>query len=282
MISKDQIKDLLYSPSDWPDVAKGKPPFYKYSITSDGKSFYIFGANHARDPEDKMFPLLREFWNDFIQNDLNSKKILLVEGGIRRLRESETEAIERDSESGLLTLWADHNKVMVESIEPTLNDELSQLLTHFNKNEIAYYYFIRTVHQWLRLPKGQSGFEEYITKSLTHNAETFGWTNYDFSLTHMKELHVKYFSRDFDNDLETKDETCFLNLFISVKDRSNINRIGAELATIRNIHMVLKIQERWMAGFSIFTALGQSHVILQERAIRRILEAAACPKRQQL
>jgi|GEM_PF-1039900 len=267
-----KIYDLLHLSSEWSKIARGKRGFYRYKITRKNQVAYFFGTNHSRDPHDEQYSQLKEFWSEFVQESTGKSPVVIMEGGVRRVHSSEEEAIHRDSEGGMIAYLAHPLGITLQSAEPPLQSVLSSLLKTFTKDEIAYYYFIRVVHQWMNLPSSRIPIEEYLEKDLIRNQISFNWRDFDFSLQHMKNLHLQYFGSDFDLDIKSKSKEYFLNLFISIKITTNINRIGVELAMLRNVYMVQVCAELWSQGKSIFAAFGNSHTILQERALRELLK----------
>lgn len=267
----DTIRSLLHTPGEWEYVSKGKGGTHRFSIVNGSQVAFFFGANHSRNPDDEQYALLKEYWQEFVHASRDTSAVVYIEGGVRQLHVDEREAITRDSESGLLVLWAHREGIAAASAEPDARDEIAGLTATFSRDHIAYYYFIRTVHQWLRLPKDKPPYAAYVGGSLQRHEAHRGWEGYDFSLAHMERIHQEVTGNDFMRDLENRDSAYFLNIFVSIRNDSPINAVGAELATIRNVAMVHKVCDAWQSGKSVFAAFGNSHVILQERALRTLL-----------
>jgi|SRR3989344_128962 len=271
-IIKTRIRDLLYTPGQWGEVAKGKGGQYTVAIVNSQnvkQLAYFFSANHSFDPNNEQYEKLRSFWKQFTEHADNP--IVFMEGGIHPVLPNDEVAIRRESESGLITRWAHELNISIRSAEPPDLEQMQQLSLTFSRDEIAYYHFIRSVHQWLGQGDNMKALDVFIGKTLEHYGKVWNWNDFDFSLEHMKQLHRTFTGSDFDSDLASQSRDYFLNIFISIKDTSVINRIGSELATLRNIHMVALFLEAWQQGYSIFASLGGSHVILQERAVRTLL-----------
>lgn len=270
-IIEARIRNLIYTPEQWKKIAVGKKE-YEIIINNSkniGQLAYFFGANHSFDPNNKQYERLRAFWKQFTEHAKNP--IVFIEGGVRPVLPSDEIAICRESESGLIVRWVYGLNIPVQSAEPSDLEQMQKLSLAFSRDEIAYYYFIRSVHQWLSRDDNMETIDIFIGKTLQHYDKEWNWNDYDFSLDHMKKLHHTFTNSDFDNDFSLQDRNYFLNIFISIKDTGVINRVGSELATLRNVHMVMLFLEAWQQGYSIFAALGGSHVILQERAVRTLL-----------
>lgn len=272
-IAKTRIRDLLYTPEQWKKISAGKKRPYKVIIvdSQDIKQVaYFFGANHSFDPNNEQYEKLQAFWKQFIERAKNP--IVFMEGGIHPVLPSDKIAIRRESEGGLIARWAHKLNIPIRSAEPSDFEQMQKLSLVFSRDEIVYYYFIRSVHQWLGQSEGKNSFDIYIDNILQHYGQVSVWHNFDFSIKNMKELHNKFTGNDFDKDLILRNRDYFLNIFISIKNTSSINRVGSELATLRNIQMVYLFLESWQKEHSIFAALGGSHIVMQERAIRTLLE----------
>ncbi len=270
MPSIHQITTLLHSPKDWKSIAQDKGAFYRYTISKGDHVAFFFGTNHARDPQNGMYPLLKDFFTKFSTHADPRSTIVLMEGGVRTPSPTLEESIIKNAEGGAIAFWSKELGYAVESIEPTTKEQVARLEERFTKDEIAYYYFIRMVHQWKRTHGDPVPFEAYIEKSLERDAKNFDWQGYDHSLEHMKELHQRFFDTSFEEVL-LKNTEQILDLFVGIKDTTRINQVGAELSEIRNRVMVEKVVTAWREGKSVFAALGDSHVILQERALRALL-----------
>jgi hypothetical protein len=95
----------------------------------------------------------------------------------------------------------------------------------------------------------------------THKRRT-GWDGYDFSLSHMIELHDQTHDHSFSmNDLD-----CF-------KTSSNPDKspVPDKLSAFRDQSIVQAIFDRWQEGYSIFIVYGSGHWVTQRGALETIL-----------
>lgn len=262
MEEKD-IESLLYSYDEWKAVSKKIP--YSFTVEKNGQYLYYFGANHSHDPKNEQFPVLREFWKDFLEKTDGKNGVVFVEGGLRKLLEDEEMAIKWDSESGFITFLANSAHVSVYCPEPNRTEEREELLKKFSKEEVQYYYFARVAHAWHRRdPK--PNFEEYIGSYLEINKADSKWEDFDFSFEHMKLIHRKLFGADFENN----EQFSFKNINPTVEN-SVINKVARACSTHRNVHVVAEILKFWKEGKNIFVVFGGAHAILQEPALRRLI-----------
>jgi hypothetical protein len=262
-MEETDIEPLLYSYEDWKTVYKKIP--YCFKIEKNRQYTYYFGANHSHDPKNEQFPILKEFWGDFVEKINDRKSVVFIEGGLRKRIESEDTAIKEDSEAGLVTFLAHTAGIPAYCPEPDATKERESLLKKFSKEEIQYYYFARVAHAWHRRnPKPD--FEEYIGHYLKQDEADSKWEDFDFSMGNMKMIHKTLFGVDFEND----EKFSFQNINPATEN-SVINKVARACSTYRNVHIVSEILKFWKEGKSVFVVFGGAHAILQEPALRELL-----------
>lgn len=267
MDKMEQIKALMHSYADWQTVGNKKQP-YHIELQKGNQYFYYFGANHSRDPQNFQYPELKKYWQEFLEKTHSTNIIVLVEGGIRKVRENENEAIQKDSEAGLITFLATQAGVHSDSPEPSRNEERNELTKQFTKEEVQYYYFARVAHQWDGLPNPRPSFEEYMGRFLGRDKLGSNWPDFDFSMENMKQIHKTI----FDTALDENNKEFFYSIINPTSEKSVINKVARACSTIRNIYTILKIEEFWRQHKNIFVVFGMAHLILQEPALRELLK----------
>lgn len=267
MTTRAQIKSLLYSYSEWEKVGS-KPQPYHIEIEKNGQWLYYFGANHSRDPENFQYSVLRQRWYDFLEKTGGENAVVLVEGGLRKVRPDENTAILKDSEGGLISYLAHLADIPLESADLSRSDELQALTKQFTKEEVQYFYFSRGINDWLHRPTPKIKFKKLADWILESNKKASLWTDFEFTLEHMERIHKSIFGTDF--DYTNKD--FFESTQHPIIMRSVINRIKVADSEFRDTYIVSQIKKHWDEGKNIFVVLGRSHLILQERALRTLLK----------
>lgn len=262
----EQIKSLLHSYADWQTIGNKKQP-YHIEIRKGDQFLYYFGSNHSRDPQNFQYPELKKYWQDFLEKTHSKNSIFLGEGGIRKISKDENMAIHKDAEGGLVTLLAHQAQISIESPEPNSHDERQELVKQFSKEEVQYYYFARTVHQWLNIPDSRPDYKEYMSRFLVRDEKDSRWAGFDFSFENMERIHKTIFGTDFNY----QDRDFFYSIINPTKDTSIINTVAGACSLYRNIYIVARIEELWKGGKNIFVVFGFAHLILQERALRKLL-----------
>lgn len=237
---------------------------YTFSVSN---VLYYFGERHSFDPIDEQWGSEKVFWQSFLEATQGHKRIVFVEGRKRPVSESEEQGILRDGGMGFITYLAHQEGVDTHCPEPNRSQERQDLLKQFSREESQYYYFARVVGQWNRNKEPKPDFEEYMNRFLENDRIDTGWTNFDFSIEHMKEIHKVLFHTDFDmNDLEF-----FHTICNPTKTSTVINRVARASANMRDTHIVQEIQKYIADGYSVYVQFGGTHAVIQEPLIREVL-----------
>ena len=169
------------------------------------------------------------------------------------------EAIKKHGEQGLLTLLADQEGIEKISPEPDEVLEIKELVKHFSKEDIEYYYFARVVAQWNRLID-KPDFEEYLNRYLTRDGKNSGWTDFEFTIENMAKIHDKTHDHKFDSE----NYQCFYR-----DSAPNVNPVADY--PFRDEHILNEILKYWKQGKSIFVVFGSGHAIVLEKALNTLL-----------
>lgn len=238
-------------------------PYIFESALNDQKLIF-FGANHSRDPSNFQYPILAELWKTYSERFEPHKCIVLVEGGKRFYPEPTLdEAVINGSEGSFISYLAFEKKIRIECPEPSRDIINTHLERSFSLDEIQYYYFARVVHQWSRFLDKPS-FDDYIDKCLKHDEIENGWQNYDYSFTHMMNLHKKFFRTKFDYH----DSNFFYSHINPFMYTSVINEVSYDEGRYRDIHIVKEILKYLSLGLSPFAVFGSGHAVVQEQALK--------------
>lgn len=149
---------------------------YTISAVIHGQNVEFNGMNHVNNPEDASLNRVEQRLNNFIQTSTNP--IVFVEGGMCDVAGLDRDsAIQKYSEPGLITKVALDAGVEVQSPEPPIEEEVSELLKLFSPNQIMQYYFSRQLFQWYRNKDQDSEMgsaQEYIDNKMQRYATVPG------------------------------------------------------------------------------------------------------------
>ncbi len=236
-------------------------PPYVIHINKGSQNLYFLGCKHSYDPLHPQFPRILKLWKQFLEESRDRDKAVMVEGGVRPIKNSQDETITISGEGGLLCFLADKEGVPALSPEPDEKTHRQEWLKVFSRDEIQYTVFADYVSQWNRVID-KPDFRGYIQNFLDQNKEDYGWDDFDFSLDHMISLH------DNQNDHPFDPETC-RECMAKVSHLNN--PVSAEGMTIRDEAIVTKIKELWEEGKNIFVVYGSGHAFTCEPALRKLL-----------
>jgi len=238
---------------------------YPFEIKTTDQVLSYFGARHTYDPHHPEIPLIKEAWNSFLSETRPEHRIALVEGGVPDSSENEEEAITKNGEIGLVVYLAKKDGVRVESPEPPVAFEVVALLKQFSKEEILYYYVSRAADQWARTDR-QAEMLQYILRVVSDEAEALG-LKVDI-LTTLKETHQKLFGTALNlHDLEH-----FNRASDPVHISSASNEVARATSILRDTYILQVTEEKWREGKDLFIIYGQTHAVMQEPAIRHMIE----------
>ncbi len=265
MTKISEIKNFL---SNWDDIRNqltGDPITFK--IQKNNQYLYYFGSNHTFDPNHPQFKELNTFFDNFIKDTNKNNRLVAVEGGVRPVEKTANEAIQNQAESGYACFLASQDNIRAISPEPERKDEMEGLLDKFTRDEIQYYYFARVVHQWNR-KNPKPDFEEYMSRFLQNDKYESGWNEYDFSITHMKEVHENIFGTKFDEH----DMMFFYNAVNPVDLNYITNKYSRAMGINRDAFIVKTLIDEWNKGNSIFVVFGSGHALTERKALEEFLK----------
>ena len=245
----------------------GRGP-YTFEIDNGQQALFYFGGNHSRDPQNEQYLKLREYWQKFLSKTEGKPRIVLVEKELRRVGSDENTTIQNGSEGSLVSLWAGQKEIPLACPEPNLSEVYSRTVTEFSLDLVAYYEFSVAHSNWLRYPEprdGQQAFVNFIERFFDWIKTKPEWTDYDWSLDKMKNMHRELFKEEFDENRRNN----YINPNL---DETIINKIARFESDIRDIHIVSEIQKYWKEGKNILVVFGSGHAIIQEPALRELLQ----------
>lgn len=243
---------------------------YFYFVKSSNQFLYYFGSKHTCDPIHPQFEFLQKEWQDFLQKTSNEKSVVIFEGNVNSKNLTTLtlkEVIQKYGEFGAIVFWANQEHIPCFRPEPTIEYEAEKLLKEFSKEEIFYFYIIRGLVTWQRAV-ARKEFDEFIKANIKRYQDIFNWANFDFSFDAVKKIHKQIFSKEFD----LNDKEYIAKIPSPSFNDSRINEIARKSSTIRNIAILDCIEKYWLEGYNIFVVYGANHAVMQERAIKDMVE----------
>ncbi len=259
---------LLLSDEEYQKKFKnGHKTPYTYEIARKGQSIFYFGAEHSRDPGITQWKELERYWNQFLKSTLENR-IVLLEGPERPpLRDlTQEEVIKQFGEVGLMMLFANKEGVQISWPDFSMQQEAEQLAKQFDADLVTYFIFARSAGAWLRLDTGET-FEAVINKAMINTARRIGRAPH--SIEFYANIHRQVFSRD----LSASEKETLMRAAAPIYHDSVINEIARTSTRLRNEHIASEIEKCWQDGKSVFAVFGSSHAVIQEKALKSLLES---------
>lgn len=236
-----------------------------FEIKNDKQVLFYFGANHSRNPADPQYPALKEYWNKFLEATKDKEKIVLIEGRLRPLIEGEEKAITNGSEGSFITLLAHRAGVPI-ACPDISGDELMERLPDSNEDEVLLYWFLGWLNNFQKHADPKPDFEKSAQMWCDNQKPRKMWKNVEISLPRLKELYKKIIGRDFD---ENKDPNDLVN---PNKTETAINKVARAQSDLRDANIASEIERYWNESKNIFVVFGRGHLIIEEPALRMVLQ----------
>ncbi len=236
---------------------------YTFIVSKEDQYLFYFGANHSCDPQNMQYPVLKKFWDQFVNQMQAQKKecVVLVEGSLRGgpFVSEEDSIINGGGEGGLITFLANKHMIGIECPEPPEEYLYSKLIEKFSQDEIKYKTFAQQVLQFNRHKKTdpELNFDCFISRYKEDQ---------DY-LEKMKLIHVTLFNEPFN----PHDEMFFYHITNPVETKTVINHVCRQASTMRDAYIVDYIKKLVRQNKNIFIAYGATHSIMQESALRNAM-----------
>jgi len=235
---------------------------YIIRLQSHAGTLLYFGSRHSFDPDDPQMDTLSRVFSDF------SPDVVYTEAFPEQIDSlSRPEAIKRSGEFGLTWKLAGENDIPVYSLEPDRADEVAYLqMQIWSDTQIVLFYTLRQVAQSHQQQLSMD-LSIVVPKYLTSLNQRFGLTG----PTTIEEFEqaVNRLLPGVDN-WQTIPGSYF---YPGPQDPEYFtNRIATDSNIFRDRHHVNMITEAVQEGKKVFAVAGSTHAVMQEPALRSILD----------
>lgn len=234
-------------------------PYILELASGKGRLVY-FGARHTYDPNDPQLARIEKLWL-MLEPDLAFFEGADPENIPAPVKTREE--VVRGGEPGFVLFLASRDGVPVKTLEPSRRDEIALLLEKYSAEEVKVFYVLRQV------PEFKSGQHDETIESYTRNV--LGWLSLSPELkgaprtiAELKASSARLFPQLA--DWREAPQTWF-DPAVS-PPLTYLNHISRQLSEFRDRHMLVLLTEQVAQGKRVFAAVGASHVVMQERALR--------------
>ncbi len=230
-----------------------------FEIEKEGQLLFYFGANHSHDPENYQYPVLREYWNRFLETTINKERLILVEDTQRSIQIDEVTAIKCGAEGDFVSFLGAQTNIKNISPDITL-EKLAKKFPEIPEEEVLLYRFLDVVNAFQRHHLS-SPFEDVVNNWCEDKKQK----GFDVSLDKLKDLYKNILGKEFD----LKD--AMNNLVNPNNTGTRINEIARLLSDAREVNIVSEIEKYWKEGKSLFVVFGSGHLVVQRPALEKLL-----------
>lgn len=240
---------------------------YVYSIKKDGQELVYMGTRHCYNSKDEEFEKIRKEWKEFYYRNRDREMIVVVEGGVRPIEESEEKAIIKGGEMTFITYLAHQDKVSTICFEPMRGEVFEEVGKKHSREKVFYQRMAQIALQWNTLTE-KPEFEGYIHHFMERDEKESNWNDFDFSFDNLKKIHREL----FDTEFNPTDRDFFYTIINPSQKNTIINEISRDEDVVRDTAIVKGIIGEWQKGKSIFVVYGSGHSVIQERALKKLLK----------
>lgn len=275
-VQKPRFHDALLPYSKYATIEHPRP--YEYHLVSGDREILFFGPGHSNDPSNPVFEHIRE------QLDTQKPDLVLVEGmesintsTIDELKQraahiSDTEAIQKHGENFFTAKLAIERGVRVLSPEPGDPSSVAYLEQRgLSRDAIFSQQMASLITQYART-QTKPEFEIYAASHLQRMRDQFGWKDFDFSLDHFRAIHQDVFGVEFDlGQTQLYRDACDPVPWEGRTYRQT-NHVAAAWGEFRDRYIIDAIQDFLDTHKKVFVVYGASHAVIQEPALRKMME----------
>ena len=237
------------------------PYFFSLKKEKGGAVLFYLGVCHSWDPADQQFNFIKEKWVKFLK--LATNPLAIVESRKWKAYNTEAESILKGGEIDFMAYLCHQAGVPVICFEPDRGKEMDVLLRQFCKEEIAYYYFARTISQWYRL-KQKPDINFYLSSFLQYHKGASKWDDFKFSIENMKKIHKHFFKIELDFD----DINFFKKIENPMREDNPCKNVVRASRKYREQAIIDGIKNAWSQGKDPFVVYGKGHARDHEKILR--------------
>lgn len=272
-----RFHDQLMAQTEY--ATKEHPSPYTYRLHKDDTDLVYYGSEHFHDATHPSAQEIREGM-DRIRPDLviiegleSINPLSLTERKGLADKLSEAEALERYGENVFAAKLAIDRGIDVLSPEPGDTAIVEHLQKQGHSREAIFGEQVALLLKQYDRTTTKPDFEAFLAPYLQRMSTQFGWKDFDFSLDHFRKIHQDVFGIPFGTgDADFYSDTIDPVMRDGKATRAT-NRVAAARTEFRDQYMIDQVQDLLGKKYKrIFIVFGASHAVIQEPALRKIVE----------
>lgn len=238
-----------------------KQPYILNLKSGQGRLLY-FGVKHVNNLNDPQIAEIEKRWAKF------RPTLILSESGVRPVESSREKAIERYGEAGLLSFLAAQHNIPIKSIDPPRLEEIAYLLNtkRWTVEQIKLFFILRRVAENSKSPKPQP-VDAFVQEGLKAFSTVSGLQGFPTTLAEFEESVKRVLPSVGD---WRQVQTAVFDPNPSLGNYTN--DVAYTSSQYRDKYMIKLIAKEVKKGERVFAVVGASHVVMQERAIKKALK----------
>lgn len=274
----ESAKEAVMTVEEYAGMEHERP--YVYEVEGSGKKVTYFAPGHSWDPENPVWAQLKQKFAEANPDmvlvegfeDLPARRQQVIESAAKY---SEEEVIGKMAESGLALKLAAERSIDFDSPEPSFRDEIQHLEAQgLSREAIFGYYIFRMVPQWQQHQK-KDDFREYIQREVENIKRVTQWDGFDYSYENAERIAQQFWGEGINlDDLEYyADKVDPIPWEKKKEQQTEVNLAARASSRFRDQYVVGKLAEHLKTHDRVFIVYSASHAVMQELAIRKLLEA---------
>jgi hypothetical protein len=249
----------------WQEYQQGdfdKPYTFRYRGAA-GTLIY-FGAEHSNRPEHPQFTMIENLWREL------QPQVALIEGRLPPTAISREAAIQGQGEPGFVGYLARRDGVPVISMDASLAEQAQALAAaRYPLDQVKLYFILRQVVRGKRFGDQAALEGDGLTAYLRILGDTPHLSGEPLTETAVATTFRKYFG-----DAGSYRDA-IQGWFDPLGQVNWVNQASKDLADYRNRAMVRQLIAQLASGKRVLAVAGRTHTIMQEAALRYLLEHQA-------
>lgn len=245
---------------DDPEPAAREP--YVLCLPESGPQLVYYGVVHTNDVRNGQISDIERRWNEL------KPELALTEWNMWPVARSAEEAVTEFGEQGFVRHLAERDGVSVDRIDPTRAEQLRYLLKFHQASKIKVYYLL--LYATLRRTRKNTLINDSEANDLLRGltASHSFYRGAPRNVTEAEEIIRRHYP-----DLADW-RRCPASVFHPTAPRSFAADIHATLNDYRDQIMLRTLTRALKKGKRVFAVVGRSHVVAQEKELRRELRAS--------
>ncbi|TSC94537.1 MAG: hypothetical protein Athens101410_762 [Parcubacteria group bacterium Athens1014_10] len=245
---------------------------YILNLQKQKQDLFIYGCEHSNNYKEKKFKKIEQLYRKFLDKYGKKETLIIIEGSIPDKNYLIKKMVSKYRESGFMYKLALRNSVKKISVEPTLKEIKSFVLSRrhkkidilawifcnilVNKLKISKKITTKDINNFKKLIKTFLNNDKNIYKKVADRINHFGGENI------LPESIYSLKKNNLNLRLLKKIENPFIN-------NTPINLVGADFNLARDYFMAKKILYLLEKKKNIFGVLGLNHLVSQTSAIKK-------------